>query len=141
VAHAIIDSLSGMGTEGETASINEAFADYLTASMWENPELGHTAFLKRPFTRSVNTKTTFSERDGGTYHDSGILSGTLWDIEKRLGSKKAQMLALKSIVRLGAQPTLVDFRPAIMDAIKSAQFSTEDSALILAVLDARGWPN
>lgn len=140
VAHAIIDSLSGMGTEGETASLNEAFADYLTASIWENPELGHTAFLKRPFTRSVNNSTRYSEKNGGLYHDSAIMSGTLWDIEKQLGAKKAQMLALKTIVRLGSRPTFSEVRVAIVDAMKSADLSDEDSQIVIGVLDARGWP-
>ncbi len=141
VAHAIIDSLSGMGTEGETASMNEAFADYLTATMWENPELGHTAFMKRPFTRTVNNKINFAEKNGGLYHDSGILSGTLWDMEHKLGAKKTQMLALKTIVRLGAQPKFSDLRLAMMDAMVSASFSSEDSGVVTSILDERGWPS
>jgi hypothetical protein len=141
VAHAIIDSLSGMGSEGETASLNEGFADYLTASIWENPELGHTAFLRRAFTRSVDVPTRYYERNGGLYHDSGILSGTLWELEKRLGSKKIQKLALKTIVRLGAQPVFEDVRPALVDAMKSSEFSHEDSATVVSILDGRGWPN
>jgi hypothetical protein len=140
VAHAIIDSLSAMGTEGETASLNEGFADYLTASLWENPELGHTAFMRRPFTRTVNVKTTFGEKNGGLYHDSGILSGTLWDIEKQIGAHKTQVLALKAIVRLGAQPHFADVRAAFSDAMGAASFSTEDTTVVLAALDERGWP-
>lgn len=141
VAHAIIDSLSGMGTEGEAASINEAFADYLTASMWENPELGHTAFMRRPFTRTVNIATHFSEKNGGLYHDSGILSGTFWDIEKQLGAKETQKLALKTIVRLGAQPSFADVRPAVVDAMKAAGLKAEGIASVTSILNARGWPN
>ena len=140
VAHAIIDSLSGMGTEGEAASLNEAFADYLTASLWENPELGHTAFMKRPFTRTVQTTINFLEKNGGLYHDSGIMSGTFWDIEKQIGAKKAQKLALKTIIRLGSLPKFVDVRPAIIDAMKSALFSEADTASVLAIVDTRGWP-
>lgn len=141
VAHAIIDSISGMGTEGETASLNEAFADYLTATMWENPELGHTAFMKRPFTRTVNIRTKFAEKNGGLYHDSGILSGTFWDMELKIGAKKTQMLALKTIARLGAQPRFADVRPAIIDAMGAASFSIEDIKAVTTILDDRGWPS
>lgn len=140
VAHAIIDSLSGMGTEGETASINEAFADYLTASMWENPELGHTAFMRRPFTRTVNNKITFAEKNGGLYHDSGILSGTFWDIEQKLGVKKTQKLALKTIVRLGSHPMFADIRPIVLESVKAAEFTADDTDIVNRILDERGWP-
>lgn len=140
VAHAIVDSLSGMGTEGESASINEAFADYLTASLWENPELGHTAFLRRPFTRTVNIKTHFSEKNGGLYHDSGILSGTFWDIEKVLGPLDTQKLALKTIVRLGSLPTFNDVRFAIDDAMATMSLKSEAIQTVQGILDTRGWP-
>ncbi|MEY4616153.1 MAG: hypothetical protein RJB66_1113 [Pseudomonadota bacterium] len=141
VAHAIIDSLSGMGTEGESASINEGFADYLTASLWGNPEMGHTAFLKRPFTRTVNNNTHYSEKNGGIYHDSGILSGTFWDIEKLIGAKEAQKLALKTIVRLSSQPTFADVRFAIGDSMANMSMSQDVIRKIQGVLDSRGWPN
>jgi hypothetical protein len=141
VAHAMIDSISGMGTEGEAASLNEGFADYLTASLWENPELGHTAFLKRSFTRTVNIKTHFSEKNGGIYHDSGILSGTFWEIEKLIGPKETQKLALKTIIRLGAQPTFADLRMSVNDALASMSLDTEAIRHVQAVLDSRGWPN
>ena len=140
VAHAIIDSISAMSSEGEAGRLNEGFADYITATIWEIPELGHTAFLKRPFTRTVDVKTLYSEQNGGTYHDSGIISGTFWEIEKQLGSAKTQKLALKTIARLGAHPLFVDALPAIMDASKSSAFSTEDLDLIKSVLIKRGWP-
>lgn len=140
VSHAIIDSISAMGTEGEAASLNEGFADYITASLWQIPELGHTAFMKRLFTRTVDVATTFSERNGGTYHDSGILSGTFWDLEKKLGTKKTQMLALKTIARLGSQPTFLDVFPAVLDATKSSSFSEEDLTLVRTVFKSRGWP-
>lgn len=140
VSHAIIDSLSTMGTEGEAASLNEGFADYLTASLWQIPELGHTAFIKRLFTRTVATKTMYPERNGGTYHDSGILSGTFWDLEKKLGTEKTQMLALKTIARLGSQPTFSDVFPAVLDATKSSAFSDKDLSLVRTVFKDRGWP-
>lgn len=140
VAHAIIDSLSGMGTEGEAASLNEGFADYITASLWQIPELGHTAFIKRLFTRTVAVSTTFSERNGGTYHDSGILSGTFWDLEKKLGFEKTQRIALKTIARLGAHPTFIDVFPAVIDATKSSNFSEADLNLVRTVFKDRGWP-
>lgn len=140
VAHAIIDSLSAMGTEGEAASINEGFADYLTASLWQNPELGHTAFLRRPYTRTVATTLGFNERNGGLYHDSGILSGTLWEIEKLIGASKTQKLALKSIARLGAVPHFIDVHNALVDAMKAASFDENEEASVLKVLSTRAWP-
>lgn len=140
VSHAFIESISHMGTEGEAASLNEGFADYITASLWQIPELGHTASIKRPFTRTVEVKTTYSERNGGTYHDSGVISGTFWDLEKKLGTKKTQMLALKTIARLGSQPTFKDVFPAVLDAAKASAWSEADSNLVRTVFKDRGWP-
>lgn len=140
VSHAIIDAISAMGSEGETGSINEGFADYLTASIWEIPELGHTAYLKRPFTRTVDVSTPYTEKNGGPYHDSGILSGTFWEIEKALGSAKTQKLALKTIARLGSIPQFKDVYPAVMDAAKSSSLTAAEINTITGVFSKRSWP-
>lgn len=140
IIHAIIDAISGMGSEGETAALNEGFADYLTASLWGIPELGHTAFLKRPFTRTVEIPTLYTEKNGGTYHDSGILSGTFWELEKQLGTSKTQQLALKTIARLGSQPHFIDIYPSVVDAAQSANFSDNEILLIKKIFIKRAWP-
>jgi len=140
VAHSIIDAISSMGSEGESGSLNEGFADYITASLWEIPELGHTAYLKRPFTRTVDVKTLYTERNGGTYHDSGVLSGTFWEIEKQLGAVKTQKLALKTIARLGTQPVFSDVYVAVLDAANASSFTTEDIQVIKNTFVKRAWP-
>lgn len=140
VSHAIIDALSGMSNEGASTSINEGFADYLTASIWEIPELAHSSYLKAPFKRTVDNKIRYSEKNGGTYHDSGIVSGTFWEIEKRIGRSKGQMLALKTIVRLSKKPSLTDIHSATLDASKSGQFSETEISTIREVLSEREWP-
>lgn len=140
VSHAIIDAISAMDSEGETGSINEGFADYMTASIWKIPQLGHTANLKKPFTRTVEVSTLYTEKNGGTYHDSGILSGTFWEIEKSLGAVKTQKLALKTIARLGSHPKFTDIYPATMEAAKASSLSTDDINIISGIFSKRSWP-
>lgn len=140
VSHAIIDAISAMDSEGETGAINEGFADYITATIWQIPELGHTAYIKRPFTRTVDVPTLYTEKNGGTYHDSGILSGTFWEIEKHLGTAKTQKLALKTIARLGAHPQFVDIYPAALDAAKAASLTTDEINTINGIFSKRQWP-
>lgn len=141
VAHAIIDSLSGFIDQGDPQILNEGFADYLTASIWEIPELGHTAYIKKPFKRTVEVKTLYTEKkSGSTYFNSGIISGTFWDLEKALGAKKTQMLALKTISRLGSQATFEAVFPATMDAALASKLSTRDQEAIRNVFAARAWP-
>jgi Zn-dependent metalloprotease len=139
VMHAIIESLSGMSTEGEAGSLNEGFADFLTAAIWDNPMLGHTAYKKGPYKRTVSNTITMAEKNGGLYHDSGILSGSFWEIRYALGSEKSQSLALKTITRLGAQPKFSDLKPAVIDAMNSLGWSIVDTARVEDILNNRGW--
>jgi Zn-dependent metalloprotease len=139
VIHSIIESLSGMGTESETGSLNEGFADFLTAAIWDNPTMGHTAFKKGPYKRTVSNTITLAEKNGGLYHDSGILSGTFWEIRYTLGTEKSQLLALKTITRLGVQPKFSDLKPAVIDAMKSLGWSIVDSTRVEDILNNRGW--
>lgn len=139
VMHAIINALSGMSSESEAGSLNEGFADFLTAAIWDNPMMGHTAYKRGPYKRTVSNTITLAEQNGGLYHDSGILSGTFWEVRYALGSEKSQKLALKTITRLGAQPKFADLRPAVVDAMKSLGWSFVDSARVEDILDSRGW--
>ncbi len=139
VMHAFIESISGLGTEQEAGSFNEGFADYLTATMWDNPTMGHTSYKKGPFKRTVSNTIKVSEKNGGLYHDSGIVSGTFWDIRYVLGSEKTQKLALKTIARLGAQPNFNDLKPAVLDAMKSMEWQLVDTLRVEEILQNRGW--
>jgi Zn-dependent metalloprotease len=139
VMHSIIQSLSGMDSEGEAGSLNEGFADFLTAAVWDNPLMGHTAYKKGPYKRTVSNTLTLAEKNGGLYHDSGILSGTLWEVRYVLGNEKSQSLALKTITRLGAQPKFSDLKPAVIDAMKSLGWSLVDSGRVEDILNNRGW--
>lgn len=140
VSHAIIDAISAMESEGETRAINEGFADYITATIWQIPELGHTAYLKKPFTRTVDIPTLYTEKNGGTYHDSGILSGAFWEIEKSLGAAKTQKLALKTIARLGSRPQFGDIYPAVIDAAKAALLTADEVNIMNGIFSKRHWP-
>jgi Zn-dependent metalloprotease len=137
VAHAIIDRLSGMSSEGESGSINEGFADFLTSSIWENPQLGHTAFMKGPYKRSVESELSLKEKTGGLYHDSAIVSGLFWKIRSALGPIKSQSLALKTIARLGVNPNFTTLRFSILDAAKTLNLDENEIASITEYMDKR----
>lgn len=135
-SHAIVEALAGLSYEGEEGILNEAYADFLTASHLKSPHMGNVAYMKSPYKRTLETLTKFSEQTGGKYHDSLIFSGALWEIRSLLGSQKAETLALLSLPRLGPNSHLVDFSTSLKLAASS--FLTQsDQQKILDLLKKR----
>lgn len=139
VAHAIIDAVSSMGNEGETGSINEGFADYITAAIWNQPYMGHTAYLKGPYKRTVNSLVRLNEKRGGLYFDSQIISGLLWNIHQELGDKRAHKLAIKTLARLSESAEFHHIRPALENALADAGWSNEEKQKVQDILKNRGF--
>jgi len=137
-SHAFIESITPLPTQGEGGSLNEAFADFFATTILSNPRLGEVAYVPGPYKRTLEVSTSYSERNGGLYHDSQIVSGTLWSLRPILGPEKTFDLALKTLSRLSAQAELKDFPQAMQYALGQG-FTEDEAAKINQLLKLRGW--
>lgn len=136
--HAMIDRIARLPFEGEGGSLNEAFADFFTCLMLDRPYLGESSYLKGPFKRNLNNTTKLSEKTGGLYHDSLIISGTLWDIKEKLGPEKAKTMALETLMQLNPVSTFTSFNERIR-SVGAKQLSLDDLATLNQILTNRGF--
>lgn len=139
LGHVIIGQLSRLPSQGEGGSLNEGFADYLAATQIESPKLGTVAYLPAPFMRNLENSKLYSQKNGGLYHDSLIVSGTLWTLRTKLGAKVVDQLAIKTLTRLGPSKQLSDFSYAINLAAQG-RLTAEQLVVLKDVLKARQWP-
>jgi len=137
--HGLIDALARLplGT-GEGGSLNEGFADFFTTVFLANPNLGEVAYLKGPYKRTVANDMKVSDKNGGLYHDSLILSGTFWEIRENLGDQKALDLAIKTLPRLGPNGVFSTVNSAIQYAM-TTDFTEAEQTTINNILKKRGW--
>ncbi|WP_374035149.1 hypothetical protein ACES2I_04945 [Bdellovibrio bacteriovorus] len=137
-AHAVIDVLAKLPFEGEGGSLNEGFADYFTAMQLGNPRMGEASYKKAPFRRTVLNDLTVADRNGGLYHDSGIISGTLWEISEQLGFKKGLELSMAVLNRLVPGSDFADFGTTLKD-VCAQKLSSEEARKVNGILSKRGW--
>jgi hypothetical protein len=138
VSHAVIEVISHLPTQEEGGSLNEAFADYLAASMLGSPRMGEASYVPAPYKRSLDNRMTLAEKDGGLYHDSLIVSGALWEMRAALGPAKGLALGLKILARLNVDSGFETFKTACLDAIQDG-FSTQEAGAVVEILEKRGW--
>ena len=136
--HALVDAIARLPFEGEGGSLNEGFADFFTALQLDNPNMGETSYLKGPFKRSVANSYRLTDLNGGLYHDSGIVSGTLWEIRVKIGSEKAKEVAILTLNRLVPSSNFKDFGAQLKEVLPLA-LSKEDLDLAMSVVTARGF--
>lgn len=139
VFHSLIETLARLPYEGEGGSLNEAFADFFTAQMRKRPALGESSYLQGPFKRSVANSKEWSDRSGGLYGDSLIISGLLWDLSENIGEESIRRVALKTLGRLNPVSRFVDFNRECRSALTEL-LSGEDLARARAILSKRGFP-
>ncbi len=108
-AHAVIDALSHLPFQGEGGSINEGYADLFTTFYLDNPLLAENSYRKGPYKRRVDMPLKLSEKNGGLYHDSAIVSSFFWSMKKQLGTDKTMQLATLVLNRLGPYSDFKDF--------------------------------
>lgn len=137
-AHALIDELAHLPFQEEGGSINEGFADFLTAVQLNQPNMGEVSFLQGPFRRTVDNEMKLSQKNGGLYHDSGIVSGTLWELKNQIGAEKSIDVALKLLINLNPQSDFSQFQKKIVE-ILPAVLADKDLAAAQEVLRNRGF--
>jgi len=136
--HAVIDAVAKLPYEGEGGSLNEAYADYLTAVMTGNPNLGETSYKKAPFKRSVKNDFRFPDQNGGLYHDASIVSGLLWSIQETIGKDNALSLAWQVLLRLNPDSDFKSFQHELAEVLSGQ--NPESIRKVQLVLEKRGWP-
>lgn len=136
--HALNDSLARLPYEGEGGSLNEAFADFFTCLMTDRPFLGESSYLKGPYKRTLQLNMSLSEKNGGLYHDSQIISSLLWETKEKFGATKAKQLAVETLIQLNNISKFSDFNKKIV--IASHKMLTEDEQEALStILKSRGF--
>lgn len=137
IVHPIVEALAHLPSDGEGGSINEGFADYLAASYLDNPKMGEVAYIKGPYKRNLSIQKTLSEKNGGLYNDSLIVSSLFWSIRTAIGADKSDLLALRTLARLAPDSKLESLGAALIDASKET--SQEDQELVHQMLTKSGF--
>lgn len=123
-SHALIDAIAHLPFQGEGGSINEGFADVFTTFYLDSPLLGENSYLLAPFKRTVDQSMKLSEKNGGLYHDSAIVSGYFWSLRKQIGEDPTLQLAIRVLNRLGPNTTFVDFKQSLQE--QSSELLSEE---------------
>lgn len=137
--HALVDAIAKLPFEGEGGSINEGFSDFFTALQLGSPNMGESAYLKGPFRRSLVNDYKVSGKTGGLYHDSGIVSGTLWDLSTRFGPEQGAKVGILTLNRLVPSSDFKDFGNCLKDILPEVFLSSEELAAAKMLVEARGF--
>lgn len=138
LGHVVTGVIAHLPTQKEGGSINEAFADFFSASYLNDPKMGNLSNLKAPYTRNLEDFIPFASKNGGLYHDSQIVSGTLWQIRSALGASTTQKLAMRTLARLGPATSLLEFPPALR--LAATDLAPDQIGAINGILKKYGWP-
>ena len=134
--HGVIEALTGLPFQGEGGSLQEALADFMTALQLNNPNMGESAYKKGNFQRSLENTMNYREKNGGLYHDSLILSGTLWRVRQLTSNETAQKLLGYLLTHLTPDAKLADAGRLMREWIVTCAGSCDN---VKAVLEERGW--
>ncbi|MCB0363397.1 MAG: hypothetical protein KDD35_11775, partial [Bdellovibrionales bacterium] len=140
VAHAVVQVIAGLPNDKQGGSLNEAYADFITALFLDNPRMAEYSYLKAPFRRNLeNNLRAGVDFSGGLYHDSTIVSGTLWEIAKLLDKESMGRLALQSLARLNPGSSFADFPLALREAARDLRLESQKMDSIQKLLYEKGW--
>jgi|GEM_PF-6402950 len=78
----------------ESAALQEAIADYFTASFTDDPNIAE-GFIDSP--RDLTNDLEMSDWRGDSHYDSQILSGALWDLREVIGRKTTDKLVYAAL--------------------------------------------
>lgn len=137
--HALVDAIARLPFEGEGGSLNEGFADFFTALQLNTPHMGEVAYLKGPFRRTLLNDYTVADKNGGLYHDSGIISGTLWELSMKFGPEKGMKLGILTLNRLVPVSDFKDFGDSLRAVLPEVLTKPEELDGAKALLEKRGF--
>lgn len=135
-SHALIDALSHLPFEKEGGSLNEGFADTLTTYFLKSPYLGDGAYKKAPYKRNVEKAVKLSEKNGGLYHDSAIVSSFFWSLRTLVGPERAMPVVMKTLVYLAPDSDFEQFKKVLKMSILE-KLPSEEQGKALALMSER----
>ncbi len=135
--HAVIQATASLPYDGQGGSLNEAFADFFTASILDNPKLGEASYKKAGYKRTIDNNLKRTDINDGLYHDSGIVAGLLWQFRQTIGPVASQRLAWNTLLRLTPASNFDSFEEELVDVLKNEEASVR--LKVLAILESRGW--
>ena len=140
LGHVLVEVVAHLPTQGEGGSLNEAFADFFAASALNSPRMAEGTYLPGLYKRTLEDRILLSHKNGGLYHDSQIVSGTLWELRKQVGAELTQKLALKSLAYLGPAENLSEFPVALRKA-EDGLLNLKQQKIVSDLLKERQWPD
>ncbi len=135
--HSVVEAVAGLPYDSQGGSLNEAFADFLTAIQLQNPRMGEAAYKKAGYKRTIENSAKLQDLNGGLYHDSGVVSGLLWGISKKIGSQSGLRVAWSTLLRLNCGSDFAAFKKELL-AVLSAE-NDEIQKKAMEELRQRGW--
>jgi len=135
--HAVVEAVAGLRYDGEGGSLNEAYADFFAAVQLNNPKMGEAAYRKGAFKRNIDNTMKLQEKNGGLYHDSGIVSGLLWAFTKDIGISEAVSIAWQTLLRLNPGSDFDGFKRELLTNVEKE--SPDVQKRLQAELRNRGW--
>lgn len=135
--HAVIQAVAGLPYEKQGGSLNEAFADFFAAVQLNNPRMGEASYKKAAFKRTIENEMLLSEVNEGLYHDSGIVSGLLWALQKQLGKDKGLEIAWKTLLRLNYFSDFASFKTELLEV--ASKEGPETFKTVQDEMKKRGW--
>ena len=135
--HAVVEAVAGLPYEGEGGSLNEAFADFFTACQLDNPRMGEASYRKEPYKRNIQNDFGLSQRNGGLYHDSLLVSGLLWAIRTDVSPEVALRLAWTTLLHLAPDSDFAIFQDELSRSLLTETSEVQNK--VRDVLKKREW--
>lgn len=114
--HAVTFEIYGMKANYEFSAMNEAFSDYLAATITNDPLIAENMFVdpNRRYLRRLDSNLKFPKDFNGTYfhNDGQMFSGALWQFRNRVGAKLADQMIHEA--RLSQASSILEFYTALM---------------------------
>lgn len=136
VSHAVIERLARLPTDGEGGSLNEGFADFFTSFALGTAHMGESSFKPGAYRRTVETVMKLSERNGGLYHDSAVVSGLFWSMKTIVSDDKIISLAVRTLNRLGPDADFNKFQESLVEQSQEI-FQDEELAKVQQIFRER----
>ncbi|MGZ3723116.1 MAG: hypothetical protein ACXVA9_09310, partial [Bdellovibrionales bacterium] len=137
--HAVIEALTRLPLgQGEGGSLQEGLADILTALQLDNPQMGEASYKLAPYQRTLANDSKLADKNGSLYHDSLILSGTLWEIKSEINAAAAEDATAFLLAHLTPSSGFDDVKNQLRDWLKTLN-DKEKFTAAETVLRMRGW--
>jgi len=140
--HATTHAIVTLPYTGESGALDEAYADYFSCSITDDPEIGEWAMAKsnQPYFRTLKNGNRYPQHIYNEVHyDSCIFSGALWDLRRELGAATTDKLTHISrfYLRGYSSARFTSGLKALLSADKE-YFKGENAGTIKSIFAARG---